>query len=424
MHRLMTLWLLLFITLAGAGVNLQAADNSTDTLPIGPSPQKLLIDKIEKDQIMDTASGQLITIDDIVAKANNTDVLIIGEAHDNYKCHTFQRDLIEALVKKYPKLIVGFEFFQRSDNPILDQWRNGQISETDLLKQTEWYKRGSQNYGYTRLIMDVIQKYKIKTIGLNIPRSLLRTVSRKGFENLSADEKKLFPTINIPNVEHEYFIKNIFGVFAVQVPMWFTNVYMAQKCWDVIMAESMRETLALNEFNGFKGVIIAGSNHVAYKLGIPFRYEKANPHARIMTIVPILLPSEKKKTEKNNEEETNPMIKMLAKSMPPASAFSRGIADVVFSAEQPLTSAFPSMGFSVEEKENQLIVTQVSEGSIAESNGIREGDRITAMDGVNVTTLEQLRLLIAEKNWGDSLNVGIIKTIDLKKEEPPAAENK
>ena len=410
--------LALFMAIAAAGCFYTLrAESPYDTLAIGPSPFKFIIDKVEKDQVMDTATGKMVTISDMVAKAKYIDVFIIGEAHDNYQCHTFQRDFIEALVKQYPNTVVGFEFFYRDDNAFLEQWRNGQISEEELVKKTEWYKRGGLNYGYTRLIMDIIKKYKIKTIGLNVPRTILRTVSRKGFENLTVQEKALFPTIQIPNPEHEYFIKNIFGTFAAQVPMWFTNVYTAQKCWDVIMAESMRQTLTQKEFKGFKGVIIAGSNHVSYKLGIPFRYIKADPKAKLVTIVPVLLPNEKKKDDTGNIEEENPMVKMLAKSLKPAAVFSRGIADYVFAADQPADSFFPTIGFTVDEKENKLVITAVSKESIAQKNGLKEGDQLISVDGVPVSTLEQMRLILSTKNWNDAVQLGIIKKVEIKKDE-------
>ncbi len=390
-------------------------DSNHDILPLGPSKYKFLIEKIEKDQVIRTASGKIVTLEDIVNQDPDTDVFIIGEAHDNYQCHTWQRDFIEALHKKYPKIIVGFEFFWREDNPILEQWRKGQVTEAELLKKTGWYARGSQNYGYTRLVMDFLKKHQVKTIGLNVPRSILHTVSSKGLDQLSAEEKKLFPTLNIPNPEHEYFIKSIFGTFAAQVPMWFKNIYAAQKCWDVVMAESMREFLAQKEYHGYKGVIIAGSNHVAYKLGIPFRYRQAAPKAKITTIVPVLMPEEKT-GEDEEEEEANPMMKMMGNSLPPAAIFSRGIADYVFAADQPLYQYFPVIGLTLVEKNGKWVVTQVKKKSIAEKNGLNKEDQITAIDGVAITSLEQLRFLIAQKNWDDSITFGIVKKIDIKKE--------
>jgi uncharacterized iron-regulated protein len=405
---------LLVIILMGS-MSEMPADSNQDILPLGPSKYKFIIEKIEKDQVIYTDTGKVVTLEDIVNQNPDTDVFIIGEAHDNYQCHTWQRDFIEALYKKYPKIIVGFEFFWREDNPILEQWRKGQITEDEVIKKTCWYERGSQHYGYTRLVMDVIKKYQVKTIGLNVPRSILHTVSRKGYDQLSAEEKILFPTLNIPNPEHEYFIKAIFGTFAAQVPMWFTNMYAAQKCWDVVMAESMRELLAKKEYNGYKGVIIAGSNHVAYKLGIPFRYQKAAPQAKITTMVPVLMPEEKT-GEEEEEEEMHPMMKMMGDSLKPAATFSRGIADYVFAADQPLYNYFPVIGLTIAEKNGKFVVTRVKKKSIAEKNGINKEDQITAIDSVEITSLEQFRSLIAQKNWDDSISFDLVKKIDIKKE--------
>lgn len=391
------------------------ADNETDILPLGPSKYKLEIDKVEAGQIIRTDTATALSLEQLIEQNKDTDVFIIGEAHDNYDCHAFQRDFIAALVKKYPQVIVGFEFFWRQDNEWLEQWRTGQISEADLIKKTGWYERGGLNYGYTALIMDVIRQYQIKTIGVNIPRDIVRTVSRQGFDQLTPEQKKLFPTIHIPNPEHEYFIKSVFGLMAVQIPMWFTNTYDAQKCWDVVMGESMREMLAKKEYQGFKGVIIAGNNHVAYKLGIPFRYAAANKKAKIVTISPILLPQEGKKSE-DGEAEVHPMMKAMSANMNPAALYSRGIADYVFAAAQPLVQYYPVLGVSITQKDGKLVVSEVTKDSIAAKNGIRKGDILSALDGVDITTPEQFRTLIANKKWDDSVDIRVTKKIDLKKE--------
>jgi uncharacterized iron-regulated protein len=399
---------------AVAGGFMLQADSQDDLLPLGPSKYRLLIDKIEKDQIIDTATAKKITLEDLAGLYKNTAVFIVGEAHDNYDCHMFQRNFIEALYKKYPKLIVGFEFFWRDDNEALEQWRNGKISEEELLKKTGWYERTGMNYGYTRLIMEIIKKYKIKTIGLNVPRSILRTISRQGFDKLSDEEKKLFPTIKIHNPEHEYFIKSVFGLMAVQVPVWFTNIYDAQKAWDVVMAESMRRMLVKKEYRGYKGIIIAGNNHVAFKLGIPFRYAKADKRARITTISPILLPQE---GEDDEDEEGHPMMSAMSKYMNPSVLYSRGIADYVFSATQPKYYRFPVLGVSLKVTDDKLMVTRVRKESIAEEYGLRKGDQVTSLDGVAITSLEQFRTLFSQKNWDDSLSIGVVKNVKLEKEE-------
>ena len=76
------------------------ADSGHDILPLGPSKYKFIIEKIEQDRIIRTDTGKIVTLEDIVNQNPDTDVFIIGEAHDNYQCHTWQRDFIETLYKK------------------------------------------------------------------------------------------------------------------------------------------------------------------------------------------------------------------------------------------------------------------------------------------------------------------------------------
>jgi uncharacterized iron-regulated protein len=388
------------------------SDTNQDTLPIGNSKYKFFMSKIEKNQIIETSTNKVVSISDIVNKNFATDVFIIGEYHDNYECHKFQKEFIEALHRKYPKIVVGFEFFLRNQNSILERWSAGNITEDELLKKVGWYKRNSLSYGYTKMIMDVIKKNKIKAIGLNIDRKIVHKVATMGLKSLSKEERRLFPTINIYNREHEYFIKTIFAKIAIQVPLWFKNMYNAQKCWDVIMAESMRKILSMKKYKNYKGVIIAGSAHVTYKLGIPFRYKAAKKSLRSTTIVPVHLPLKKDKSE---GQGMSPMMKMIAGNLKPVAIFSRGLGDYIFSVPQSDRSYFPVLGIRGSLNNNQFVISKVNNGSIAEKNGIKKGDIIISINGNKMTSIEQLRLLMLKKNWNDLIGFKIIKNIKIEK---------
>jgi aminopeptidase N len=401
---------LLILTLPGIP---RAGEPQHDTLPLGESRYRYDLAKIEAGQIFETESRKVMGMSDLVDAAAASDIFVIGEFHNSMDCHLFQKRFIRALYQKYPKIVVGFEFFNREDDPLLEQWRTGEIEEEELLKRTEWYKRTALNYGYTREVMDIIREYKIPVIGLNVSREILRTVSRKGFESLSEGEKKLFPLIDVPNEQHRYLIKMVFGDFATQVPMWFENVYTAQKCWDVVMAESMRKILNKPEFRGFRGIIIAGNFHVAYGLGIPFRYRRAQKRLSLTTIVPVALGSE----EQGSSEESHPMKKMFEKQLSQTAVFSRGIGDYVFSVSLPESSYFPELGFKCKKVGDSLQVSQVSEKGFAQEYGIEKGDVIHSVDGIRVTSLEQFRLLCSLKKWDESIHIGLEKKINLRKKD-------
>jgi len=387
-----------------------AEDNALDTLPIGRSAQRLQMTVLPAGKIMDTASGREIDLAGLVRRNRDRDVFIIGEYHDSYACHSWQRDFIEALAKETPRLLVGFEFFNRGDDEALDAYLSGKIGEAELLQKTGWYERSAVNFAYTRLVLEAVKKLGIKAVGLNVPRELVNRVARRGFASLSAAERAMFPGVERTDPEHEYFVRSTLGEFAVQVPLWFQNIYAAQKCWDTVMAESMRRALARPEFRGYKGIIVAGSAHVAYGLGIPWRYRLRERGARILTLVPVSVMPKKE----DGNEDANPMVKALAGQLQPGAIFSRGLADAVFAVAAEEKPYFADAGFSGKMNNEGLFeVTQVRKESPAEKSGLRNGDLVLALDGAPVKSLEGLRLVLAQKNWNDSLVFEIRKKVGL-----------
>ncbi|HUV79042.1 MAG TPA: ChaN family lipoprotein, partial [Desulfobacterales bacterium] len=406
-----TIFLLLLIFLSGAAWT--ASESALDALPIGASPQRLDLAVLPVGQIMATARGQEIDMPTLVRQNLDKDVFIIGEFHDSYACHLRQKEFIEALAKETPRLLVGFEFFNRDDDPFLDLYLNGNISEAELLEKTGWYQRGAMNFGYTRLVLETVRKLKLKAVGLNVPREMVSRVAKRGWAGLSAAERTLFPGAERSHPEHEYFIRSTLGEFAVQVPLWFRNVYAAQKCWDTVMAESMRLALARPEFRGRKGIIIAGSAHVAYGLGIPWRYRLRDKRAKILTLVPVTVTAKKAETS----EEENPMVKALAGQLKPAALFARGLADAVFAINAEEKPYFAEAGFSGKgNAEGLYVVERVGKGTPAEKCGLKKGDFILAVDGVPFKSLSGLRLLLSQKNWDDPLQLDIRKKIILTRE--------
>ena len=404
-------WMVLLSMLVSLAMPVRPAeDKALDALPIGVSPYRLELAVLPVGKVMDTASGQEVDLPALVRQNLNRDVFIIGEFHDSYACHVWQKDFIEALAKKYPRLLVGFEFFNCGDDPVLDLYLSGKISEAELLQKTGWYQRGAMNFAYTRLVLETVKKLGLKAVGLNVPRELVSRVAKRGFASLSAAEQAMFPGAGRTYPEHEYYVRSTLGEFAVQVPLWFQNVYAAQKCWDTVMAESMRLALVRPEFRGRKGIIIAGSAHVAYGLGIPWRYRLRDKRAEILTLVPVMVAS--KKSESSEEE--NPMVKALAGQLKPAAVFARGLADVVFAVAAEAKPYFAEAGFSGKINADGLFeISQVRKESPAEKSGLRVGDRILAVDGAPVKSLEALRLILAQKNWNDSLILEIRKKVTL-----------
>ncbi|MDY0296248.1 MAG: ChaN family lipoprotein [Acidobacteriota bacterium] len=380
-RQVVILFLLLF-----AAVSLRA--EHTDTLPLGPGAQRLTLQTVEAGKIVDTRSGREVAIADIVSRLAAADVVVVGEYHDSPACHRFQRDLVREISKNFPRAVVGFEFFlHRADDAALATWLAGKGNEADLLRAVGWYEKSSMHYGYTRMVMEAVKETGLAAIGLNAPRALVHRVAGGGLAVLSAEERRPFAHVERKNPEHRYYIQQVFGAAALRLPPWFERIYAAQTCWDSVMAASMHDFLASRPGKGKKGVIIAGSAHVAYGLGVPFRYRLGKRRARLLTIVPV-------RVEKQDEDAaSHPMLKMMAKNMPPVGVFSAGIADYVLGlpAEE---RGLPSLDVSGHEEDGVFVVDKVGEESLPHRLGLRPGDRILRVDDKPVSSQAELRLLL------------------------------
>ena len=187
-------WLILLIIWIFLSVLAWPAEESAlDALPIGASPQRLDLAALRAGKIMVTGDGTETDMAALVRKHVDKNVFVIGEYHDSHACHVWQKEFIEALAREHPRLVVGFEFFQRGDDPALALYLEGRISEEELLQKTGWYQRGSLNFAYTRLVLETVKKLGLKAVGLNVPREMVSRVAKRGWAGLSAAERALFP---------------------------------------------------------------------------------------------------------------------------------------------------------------------------------------------------------------------------------------
>ena len=121
------------------------------------------------------------------------DVFIIGEYHDSYACHAWQKEFIEALARAAPAPGGGLRVLQPRRRPGPGPLPGGKISEAELLQKTGWYKRSALNFAYTRLVLETVKRLGLKAVGLNVPRELVSRVAKGGFAKLSAAERGHVP---------------------------------------------------------------------------------------------------------------------------------------------------------------------------------------------------------------------------------------
>jgi hypothetical protein len=157
----------------------------------------------------------------------------------------------------------------------------------------------------------------------------------------------------------------------------------AQATWDASMGYYGVQALKQSGDPKAILVILVGSGHVAYGVGIE-RQAKKWADGPIATIIPVSVGTPARGIEKDTQASY--------------ANFTWGIAD-----EQD--TAYPTMGTSTAvgagEAARRVIIVQ--EGSAAAKAGVKVGDVLQSLDGVTLVDKETFNRVMATKRWGDSV---------------------
>ncbi len=221
-----------------------------------------------------------IPFKELIDKLLNYKVIYIGEVHTNKEIHDIQLEIIKALYERDKSLIIAMEAFQQPYQEALNLYVEGEISEEEMLKRTEYKKRWRFDTKFYSPIWRFAEKYGIKIVALNIPDELRKEVREKGLENIKSP--LLPPKVIYPPKEYEEFLEKSLGEHKKKIN-WkrFLDV---QTAWDNGMAYKLLKVLML--YPDHRIVVIVGKGHLYRGYGIPYVLQKLYPEVRQVILYP------------------------------------------------------------------------------------------------------------------------------------------
>jgi uncharacterized iron-regulated protein len=363
-------------------------------LAIGDPARKDREAPLVLDAITDTKSGDQITPDELARRLTGTRLLLIGEEHTNADFHGVQLRVLQALVKSGRKVLVGLEMYPYTEQRFLDQWRDGLLTEEGFLRLSRWYDNWGYNWQYYRDIFLLARDHRVPMFAVNTPREVVAAVRKKGLANLTPEEAAHIPKdIDVDNADHMTFFRTTFEDEQGPVhgggmgeDMW-KNMLSAQCTWDATMGYNAVQALKQANDPTAIMVVLVGSGHVAYGLGIERQARKWFEGA-ITSLIPVAVTMEK---------------------VGPIKSVRASYANFTWGVPEEVDSMFPTLGTStaVGQGETQRKVIIVQKGSAAERAGIKVGDIMTSIDGVSLDDKETFSRLMAAKRWGDTAAIGV-----------------
>jgi len=134
-------------------------------------------------RVFDTA-GNAVDLRQIISAAEQSDVVFLGENHDDAVAHFLQADLFTKIYEAYKEkrsIALSMEMFERDTQLVLDEYLKDLITEKKFLDDSRPWNNYKTDY---RPLIEYAKQNKLAVLAANAPRRYVNMVSRGGRETL------------------------------------------------------------------------------------------------------------------------------------------------------------------------------------------------------------------------------------------------
>ena len=225
-------------------------------------------------------AGKDIKYEKMLKEAEDADIVLFGESHDNPISHWLQLELTKDLYDlKKNNLVLGAEMFESDNQVILDEYLDSLISTTSFESNARLWSNYRTDY---KPLVEFAKTNKLKFVATNVPRRYASIVNSKGFEGLdeiSSVAKTFLPPLPVKYDAELNCYKSMMemeGMGGHVTP----NFPKAQAIKDATMAHFILK-------NWSKGKLLIhyhGSYHSENFESIYWYLKQENPDLKIVTI--------------------------------------------------------------------------------------------------------------------------------------------
>jgi uncharacterized iron-regulated protein len=223
-------------------------------------------------RIIHLKTGKAVSFDQLIDQVGARRLIFIGEVHNNPEHHLIQVQILQALMSQYEPLTLAVEFFNKTQQPVLDHYMDGSTTETTetvFLKDVGWDKNWAYAYHFYRPLLLMTKEKGRKILAINAPNTIVKKVARSGLSSLDPSERnQLASHIDLENESHRSYLRKIYEKHTHKDLKRFDFFYQAQCVWEDTMAENIAKYLSKNKE---KLVVLAGNGHIINNDGIPNR---------------------------------------------------------------------------------------------------------------------------------------------------------
>lgn len=240
-------------------------------------------------QFSDAGSGKELNAAQLAKRLQKYDVVFFGEFHDQGEIHQAESDLLKAMHKlQGDKLALSMEMFEADNQPRLDSFLAGSLSEEDFLATARPWPNYRTDYAP---LVNFAKENKMPVVAANVPRFLAAHVAKNNASTEGIAEQYLqWLPKHTYAPEGAYKEKFYAQMNSPEAPMKMppqrlAAVYAAQCLKDDKMAESI--AAFADAHPDMQILHINGCFHSDAHLGTTQKLEALRPELKVAVITPL-----------------------------------------------------------------------------------------------------------------------------------------
>ncbi|MEA3545895.1 MAG: ChaN family lipoprotein, partial [Thermodesulfobacteriota bacterium] len=287
------------------------------------------------------------------------------------------------------QITLAMEMFTPAQQPALDLWIEGKLSEKDFLLQVDWHTNWRMNFAFYRPLLNYCRDHQIPLLALNADNRLKHKIARTPLAELSAAEQQQLPDMDDSDPYQRAMVQAFFADHNRGQTM-LEGFQRVQTLWDETMAQNLAHYLD-HEGKDRQILVIAGGNHIRYGFGIPRRMFRRTP------VSYLLIGSEELDIPEDKQDRLMNIIKPDY-PMPPYHFLT-------FTAYEDLSNPGVKLGIMLDQAEKGLLIKGVIPGSIAAQQGLLKGDILTHIGTQKLNQPFDLIYELQQKKKSDIINL-------------------
>jgi uncharacterized iron-regulated protein len=212
----------------------------------------------------------------LLAAVRETDVVLLGEKHDNPDHHHLQAEVVRALADAGHAARVSLEMLDEDQQPAVDALVASGVTAENFGPRVTWEERGWPAWPMYAPIVEVALAKHLPIVAANAPLEIIRKIAHGGDAALDLPRQMRVAAVAFSAAEEAALEREMNEAHCGHLPAKMApNMALAQRARDATMAGTL---------TGSGAVLVCGAEHARRDRGVPRYVLAARPDAKIVSI--------------------------------------------------------------------------------------------------------------------------------------------